>query len=77
MCNHPTLHVKRVPSSEYHKGRLKSRGGTKYATQKRYHRFIQPSPVLVMLIALILFIEEDETPPKETIQAPEQDNIPF
>jgi len=30
-----------------------------------------------MFIALILFIEEDETPPKKTIQAPEQDNIPF
>jgi len=37
----------------------------------------QPSPALVMLIALNLFIEEDETQPKETIQAPEQDNIPF
>jgi hypothetical protein len=66
-----------VPSSEYHKGRLKSRGGTKYAAQKRYHRFIQPSPALVMLIALNLFIEKDETPPKETIQPPEQGHIPF
>ena len=31
----------------------------------------------LLCLPLSLFIEEDETPPKETIQAPEQDNIPF